>query len=142
MGRDSVQSLTLLEGDPIVSWIVAVAFAAALGWAGAADAGGLRITVGQAHGVPQRGRIVQDRGLEVFGERRITVTANPQCRDAAGNWVCGGARPHQHHRTIIVPQPVYVVPSRNCYVPGYWGRTTPEWRCEGTGGYAMLVLRP
>jgi hypothetical protein len=22
------------------------------------------------------------------------------------------------------------------------GRTTPEWRCEGTGGYAMLVLRP
>ena len=118
----------------------------ALAWAGAADASGLRITVGSGHRQQHSPFIVKDRGgLEVFRERRVTVQANPNCYNHLGQYVCGGRPPgatgapncydHQgryvcggaspdrqlhHRRPVIAPQPVFIVPSRNCFVPGYW----------------------
>jgi hypothetical protein len=106
-----------------VKSIVAVVFAVTLGWVAAADAGGPRATVKGHH--PHRGFIVQDRGLEVFGERRITVQPNP-CLNSVGQWQCGGAPPaakperHRQHR----PHPAFVVPQQNCWVSGYW---TTQW---------------
>ena len=106
-----------------MGWIIAVAVAAVLAGVGGAEAG-------------SRGFIVQDRGLEVFGERRITVTPiphaggrghvqpNPNCFDHRGSYVCGGPRPHQyrhpHQPPAVVPHATYLAPGRNCYAPGYW----------------------
>lgn len=79
-----------------------------LAWAAPAQAGGVRITVG--------GGVVQDRGLEVFGERRFTVVQPPAAKDPRR---IAGPR-----RLIIVPTPVFVAPQRNCLVPGQW---TYQW---------------
>jgi hypothetical protein len=112
-----------------VKSIIAVVFAVTLGWVTAADASGPRHTVKGHHfrGHHHRGFIVQDHGLQVFGERRTTIVQqqNP-CLNSVGQWQCGGAPPprrdhhHHHHRPILVP----VVPSQSCYVPGYW---TTQW---------------
>ena len=109
--------------------IIAVVFAVTLGWVADADAGGPRATV-KGHlprHQPPRGFIVQDHGLQVFGERRTTIVQqqNP-CLNSVGQWQCGGAPPpahpdrHRHHR----PHPVFVVPQQNCWAPGYW---TTQW---------------
>ena len=108
-----------------VKSMVAVVFAVTLGWAVAAHAGGVRINVGRP--LPPRGFIVQDRGLEVFGERRTTVVQQNPCYNIAGQWQCGGAPPpppdrRHHQRPIIVPG--YAAPNQNCWIPGYW---TTQW---------------
>ncbi len=113
--------------------VLALAIAIALLWAPVAQSGGVRITVGG--GGPSRHHsrwhgpvIVEDRGLEVFRERRITVAQDPAiCWDGHGNWRCGGRpsapwRGPNHH--LYSPRTIVVAPRANCIAPGHW---TYQW---------------
>lgn len=107
---------------------LALTLAVALGWGIAAEAGGLRVG-GGVGAVRER---IQSHSLQ----RRTGISTWPPtpstpCRDHGGRWTCVNppapmpGHPHRHHNTIIiVPQPIYVVPSRSCLVPGYW---TYQW---------------
>lgn len=81
-------------------WIVAVALVAALGFTGAAEAGGLRITMGRA---PHH-------------------QVHPGCVDHYGRHVCRrlDSDRYRHHHHRYWPQPVLIDARASCLVPGYW----------------------
>ncbi|MBI2207325.1 MAG: hypothetical protein HYU41_26135 [Candidatus Rokubacteria bacterium] len=112
--------------------ILALAVAAALVSAPIAEAGGLRVTVGggakppRHHARPHGPFIVDEGGLQVFGERRLRVVQDPAiCWDGHGNWRCGGRpsapwRGPNHHLYSPHSQRFVVGPRADCLVPGHW----------------------
>jgi hypothetical protein len=108
---------------------IALAFAFAALLAPAADAGGLRVVVGGGVRPPfhSTGRLFVGDRLD--GVSRRDVVQAPPCRDHGGRWSCVGPQPPVKN-IIVVPPPVYVVPTRqSCFVPGYW---TYQWVPETT----------
>ena len=105
--------------------VIGFTLALALGGSVAAEATGLRIGGGVG---AVRERIHSHSLQRRTGISTWQPTAAP-CRDHGGRWTCVNppavTHPHPHHNhVIIIPQPVYVVPSRSCLVPGYW---TYQW---------------
>jgi hypothetical protein len=104
--------------------VLGFTLALALGWSAGAGATDLRIG-GGVGAVRER---IDNHALRGGVGVSTWQPVSSACRDHGGRWTCVNPPAptplHRHNHVIIVPQPVYVVPSGNCLVPGYW---TYQW---------------
>jgi hypothetical protein len=113
--------------------VLGVALAVGLGWSAVAEAtdrlrlgGGVGAVRERIHNRSWPQLRAGDHTQLPWHAGQTDWPTGAPCRDHGGRWTCVTPPAHRQPRThvIIVPQPVYVAPSRSCFVPGYW---THQW---------------